>query len=56
MKYPEDTKLTLEEVRKHQGFHDICEDQASELIDFIHTFSILAYETYVSNPDETFTT
>ena len=38
-------KLTYDEVKQHDGFSDITEEEAEELIDFLWQYSVIVYNT-----------
>lgn len=48
-KAEDDKKLTFTELRSCKGFEQLTDEQATEVIDFLHTFCIRAYRTYIQN-------
>ncbi|MBI2270283.1 MAG: hypothetical protein HYU69_07990 [Bacteroidetes bacterium] len=40
------SRLTIEELRSYKGFEHFSDSEASEYIDTMETFCIIAYELY----------
>jgi len=48
----EDEKLTIEELKQIEGFENINDTEAEEIIDGIYQLSLLAWEIYKSEIQE----